>query len=445
MSIVLEQAQQAAHQENWALLNQCLQQLLQAERLAQVAAADAAQLQATTSDADTAEVLALALHVLEMGDFQARWDVAKMFPSFGTEAIAPLLNLLQDKEADWELRWFAVRILGEFNHPDSIAALVNVLQAAESEDLSTMAAESLAGLGSAAIDVLTPLLATSEWRQLAVYALSRIRNTQIIEPLLKVIDDPQAQVRAATIEALSSFHDSRIPPVLVMGLTDRAAAVRREAVIGLGLRADLQQELGLVERLRPCLNDLDLDVCRQTATALGRIGTLEAATALYHLLIASHPPLLLRLHAIRTLGWIDHPTVLEYLQQCFQPDMPVEVWETAIVALSQVEVEPLRSAAATILLDLLSSELETAQHPQIQQMVALGLAQLGDMRALEALIALLAKDDMGLKLHAIAALKKLHPEQAHSRLQQLSQQADLEPQLRQGIILALQEWSGELA
>ncbi|MCY7322588.1 MAG: hypothetical protein LH660_12515, partial [Phormidesmis sp. CAN_BIN36] len=97
----LQQAQTAADQQDWALFNHCLQQLLGSE----------------LSDPATVPLpllLNLALQSLESGDFQDRWDIAKLFPSFGDAAIAPLLGLLQDQDADPEAQWFAIRILGSF-------------------------------------------------------------------------------------------------------------------------------------------------------------------------------------------------------------------------------------------------------------------------------------------------------------------------------------------
>jgi HEAT repeat protein len=141
MSNVLEQATAAAQQGNWSLLNQHLQHLPLGKN-----ATDAATESAPLNDTDLEQVLNLALDVLEAGDFQERWDVAKLFPKLGAIAIAPLIEILQDDEAELELRWFAGRILGGFNHPTVITTLVDLLKTAEDEELSTMAAAALASL-----------------------------------------------------------------------------------------------------------------------------------------------------------------------------------------------------------------------------------------------------------------------------------------------------------
>src|SRR3712207_8445144 len=57
-----------------------------------------------SNDTDLEQVLNLALDVLDAGDFQERWEVAKVFPKLGAIAIAPLLEILEDEDADLELR-----------------------------------------------------------------------------------------------------------------------------------------------------------------------------------------------------------------------------------------------------------------------------------------------------------------------------------------------------
>jgi HEAT repeat protein len=153
-----------------------------------------------------------------------------------------------------------------------------------------MAATALSSLGDSAIEALASLLSEPDSRLLATTALSQIRRPEIITPLLGVVDDPQVAVRSMAIEALSSFHDSRIPPVLLKALKDHAAVVRKEAVIGLGLRSDLREELDLLNQLKPLLYDFNPDVCQQAAIALGRMGTDEAADALFKVLQSPATP-----------------------------------------------------------------------------------------------------------------------------------------------------------
>lgn len=442
--LVLEQATVAAGQANWSLLNQYLQQLLLQENQ-------------TTESGDSepnagSKLLNWALEVLEAGDFQERWDVAKIFPSLGSEAIAPLIAILEDEEADSELRWFAGRILGEFDSPEVIVALVFVLKTSESEELSAMAALVLAHLGHSAIEALKQLLVEEESRLLAVRSLAQIRRAETIEPLLGVIGDPRSPVRSAAIEALSNFHDDRVTSVLVEALKDNAAAVRREAVIGLGLRSELLGELDLVKLLRDRLWDLNLEVCQQAAIALGRLGTESAAAALFELLKSSATPVPLQIELVRALGWIETSDAVEYLRQAlviqtqFISSSPVaspEIGEEIITVLGRLSQPAVTPVAAEILIDVLKSEHPLIHNPIVKRAIALGLGKLENLRAIEELIQMLADADAGVRLHAIAALKQLAPEAARQQLELLANNERLTPALKQGVAIALQEWPVE--
>jgi HEAT repeat protein len=432
MSNVLEQATVAAQQGNWSLLNQHLQHLPLGKN-----ATDAATESAPLNDTDLEQILNLALDVLEAGDFQERWDVAKLFPKLGAIAIAPLIEILQDDEADLELRWFAGRILGGFNHPTVITTLVDLLKTAEDEELSTMAAAALASLGDSAVEALTGLLADPESRLLATTSLSQIRRSEIIAPLLSVVNDPQVSVRSTAIEALSSFHDPRVPPVLLNALDDPAATVRKEAVIGLSLRSDLGEELDLLNRLKPLLYDFNREVCQQAAIALGRLGTDEAADALFEVIKSPATPVPLTYDFIRALGWVGTVKSLDYLQQALA-HVSVECVVEIVRVLGRLEKPALKTKAAQILIDFLNSEHPARQVATVKQAVAQAWGELGEVGAIDALIGLLANPVDSVRLHAIAALKNFPS--VHQQLIAIAADENLTPSLKEGIAIALAEW-----
>ncbi|MBD2122555.1 HEAT repeat domain-containing protein [Trichocoleus sp. FACHB-262] len=442
---VLEKAQAAAQQADWPLLNQYLQQFSAAVKTTPEAGGD------EQTVVGLKQVLDLAIAALATGDFQSRWDLAKVFPTLAAAVgqigqsvdglIAPLIEIVQDDAADVELRWFAIRILGQFNHPAVIKILVQLLQTEdiEAEELSEIAATTLASFGPDAIAALTELLADEQSRGLAVQALAQIRSRETIAPLCSVVDDPQVEVRSTAIEALSSFHDPQIAPILANALNDVAATVRREAVAGLALRADLAPDLDVVALLRDRLWDFNLAVCQQAATSLGRLGTPAAAAALWQVLQSAATPAVLQLEAVRALGWMQHSEALNYLHQALQLES-LEVYQAVLTALGRVEAPELKPQAAEILLAALASQHPVVQQPHTQQAIALGLGQLGELAAVEPLIQLLATPDIGVQLHAIAALKQLAPEITHQKLQTLAADPAASPELKQGVAIALQEW-----
>lgn len=430
---LLEQAQTAYSSGNWALLIQCLQQLIPSEKTAKPSQ------HTPQTDAERSRLLDLAIDVLVAGDFHQRWDIAKIIPRLGTLAVDQLIEILEDEDED-ELRWFAGRILGEFNHPAVIATLVELLKTTDSEELSTMAAAALGQIGSPAVAALTELLAQENTRLLAVRSLSQIRRSETIAPLLSVVEDPQVVVRAAAIEALSSFHDPRIEPVLLNALDDLAAPVRREAVSALGFRSDLQAELDLVNRLIPRLYDFNLEVCNTAAFSLGRLGTDTAAAGLFQVLESSNTPVSLQIEVIRALGWVETEISLEYLYQALNQLSSVTAWQEIVTVLGRVEQSNLKTKVAQMLIQMLELGHPATQDESVKSAIALSLSQLQEIQALDCLIGLLADPDAGVRLHAIAALKKLAPTTAYQQLQQMAADETLTPDLKQGVAIALQEW-----
>lgn len=429
MSNILEEAQVAADRQNWPGLVQCLQQLSVKESQPQ----ETGYLELTVS---------LAIQVLEWGDFQDRWDIAKILPNLGTGAIAPLISILEDEDADTEQRWFAARILGKFDRPDAIEALAKLVKNSD-EDLSQIAAETLGSLGPTAVASLSNLLLEENQRLFATAALAQIRRSETIAPLLSVVADSQVAVRATAIEALSSFHDARISAVLIAALKDPATAVRKEAARSLGVRSYLNEEFDLVNLLKPLLWDIRLEVCSEAAIAIGRLKTDAAAAVLFELLRSATTPISLQIETVRALSWMETATALAYLHQTLIArfaNIESTVCQEIVTVVGRVEKPELKAAAAEILIDFIESSHPAVQSPQIIKSLALGLGKLGDIRGLDALISMLGDADNSVRLHCTAALKQLGNDEVRQKLESLLKQDNLELGLKEGIAIALQEW-----
>ena len=437
MSNILEQAQVAADRQNWPLLVECLQQ---------VTANDSQPPEQHILD----QAVSLAIQVLEWGDFQDRWEIAKVLPNLGNCAIAPLIAVLEDEDADTEPRWFAARILGKFvkpsypegNRPEVMEALVKLVKNSD-EELSQIAAQTLGNLGPRAIESLATLLLQEDSRQFATAALAQIRHADIIAPLLSVVGDSKVEVRLAAIDALSSFCDSRIPPVLIEALKDPATAVRKEAVRALGARAYLDEKFDLVNLLKPLLWDIRLEVCQSAAIALGRLKTDAAAYSLFELLRSPTTPVELQLETVRALSWMETATALAYLQQTLIAEFNNTnflICQEIVTVLGRWSKPELKATTAEIMIDFLASNHPGVESVKIKQSIALGLGQLGDIRALDVLIKLLADPDNSVRLHSLSALKQLDGGEGRQKLESLVKQDNLEQGLKEGIAIALQEW-----
>ncbi|MBD2499720.1 HEAT repeat domain-containing protein [Anabaena azotica] len=387
---LLAQAKAANHAGDWSSLINYLQQLILVCK----------------DEADRECLLELALSALEMGDFQQRWDIAKVLISLGNITINPLIEILQDEDAEDELRWFAARILGEFPHPDVINPLVGFLQTNQDEELKAIAASSLGQMGTVAIPQLTELLKDEQTRLLAVRSLAYIRSKETITPLLTVVQDSQVAVRTAALEALSSFHDERVAPVLLQALDDLAAPVRRAAIVGLSYRLELCTELDLIAKIKPHLYDFNIEVCCATAVALARMGD-DAAQHLFTVLVSPHTPITLQLEIIRALSWLESLIGLEYLQQALNQLTSATLWQEIITLLGRVQKPELKTAAAEIILQMVQAGHPATKINSIKSAIALALGQLSYSQATELLNQMQQDPDEFVRLHAIAALNKL--------------------------------------
>ncbi|WP_407889577.1 HEAT repeat domain-containing protein [Scytonema sp. NUACC26] len=405
------QAEEAYEAADWSLLIQSLQQLTLIENS-----------EYPGEEKNQEYLLELALSALEGGDFQQRWEIAKVFSRLGKIAIPKLIAILQDEDAEEELRWYAARILGDLKSRDAIAPLMELLKNHENEEIKEVAATALGQIGTISIATLTELLVkedigenssyhnpilTEETRLLAMKALACIRHKEIIPSLLSVVQDPQVTIRVVAIEALSSFHDPRVPPVLLNALDDVAASVRKEAVLGLGFRRDLCSELDLVAKLQPRLYDFNLDVCCATASALSKMGGDSAAQPLFQVLISPHTPIRLQLEAIRALSWVGTLSGIKCLQQAFYHLEVPTLWQEIVTVLGRVSHSALKDKATEILLEIVRENHPAVEISSIRSAIALSLGQLGNKQAISTLTQMQADRDAQVRLHAIAALKNL--------------------------------------
>jgi HEAT repeat protein len=356
-------------------------------------------------------LLELALLVFEHGDFNSRWEVAKVFKHLGSTASSKLIEILSDETLEDELRWYAVRILGELKDELAIPTLIDLMKSCENEELRSMASIALGQLGTKAILSLSSLLASEDTRLLATQALCYIRNKETILPLLSVASDSLVDIRATAIEALSSFHDPRIISVLLRSLSDKSAQVRRTAVIGLGYRRDLHNsQLDLVALLQPLLYDEDLGVACAAVVSLSRMNDDAAAYNLYQLLVSQKVSFQLQSEIVRALTWVGTISGLEYLQLAFNAVNSQALCEEIVTVLGRVQQSDLIHKAADILLEILYQNHPACSFSNVKSAIALSLGQLGRVDAVGQLNTLLHDTDIQVRLHAFAALKNLAPE-----------------------------------
>jgi HEAT repeat protein len=393
----------AANSQNWSLAIQHLQQLPIATQKTTLKSLNEAELKTANK---------IGFQILLAGDFQQRWQIAHILPKSieasnnSQEYISQLIAAIDDKQIDLEVLWFIARIIGEFDKPETILALVKLLERSEDEDIATVASQALAKIGTNAIDSLSKLLDQEHSRLLATRALAVIRKPQIIEPLLKIAKDVNPEVRLSAIEALSSFHDDRIDAVLIDALADTAAVVRKEATIALGMRAESSDKLNSIELIKPLLYDLNSDVCRQAAIALGRIGNETAIEVLFSLLKSSLTPVWLQIDTVRALAWSESDRALDCLQEVLMQTNET-VSQEIVIVLGRQNLPNLKNKATQILIDYLHSEVAIASHTEVKKAISVAIGELGGSLGISSLNELAKDPEATVRLHAIAALKKL--------------------------------------
>jgi HEAT repeat protein len=372
------------------------------------------------SDQDAEQLFFYLLHVLQNGDFQSRWEVAKRFPglcqselyrgsAMNSQFMAELLGLLHEDDEDWELGWFVTRILGELHHPEAIASLLHLAYTSPHDEIVQTAVMALANHGGAAIAPLSELLQHPQTRLVAAQSLAQIPHPSIVDVMLHMASDPDPSMRAAAIATLSHTQDQRGLPVLIQALHDADASIRCTALGGLGFWADPSDGVSLAARVEPLLWDINLTVRQQAILTLGRLGSSEAIRYLISALHSADMPNTLRPHLVRTLAWSENVDAMEAL--CLELHRQLQLEETPdlareiVAVLGRIETPWLKPAITEQLLAIAQTTPSIERQPVLKQAIAFSLGQLGQREALDFLQSLAADQHEGVKFHAIAALQ----------------------------------------
>lgn len=140
-------------------------------------------------------------------------------------------------------------------------------------------------------------------------------------------------------------------------------------------------------------------------------------------IVTANTPTSLQIEIVRALAWIGTPPAFNGLTSLLNNPtrQAAQVDQEIVIALGRWTDPSLKSAAAQALTRSLTP---FAQAPLIQA-IALALGQLQQPSTVEPLIQLLASQDAGVRLHAIAALKQIAPQQTHQQLAALQASQDI--------------------
>ncbi len=366
-----------------------------------------------------------AIAQITTGDFHHKWDSVrnfrKQFAHWDDRPIPFLIEHL-NRSTDPENQWFLIRTLSHYDHPIVIETLASFLVATPVEDLQIEVTKALTQLGNSAIASLTQLIQhpTTEKRILAARTLAKIRTGKVIEPLLSVANDSNSRLRLIATEALGSFHDSRITAVLIQALKDESN-IAIEAVRALGRRSDLLATTDLVASLQQCLLEADETVAKESAIALGRLGT-EPCTVVLGQFLTLPAPTHVKIAAVRALSWLNTSSAILHLATAFESPVPLvmpAVKQEIARALGQTRTPALKPLAAKPLVAWVervnantadTDTLNVENTFTLKQAVVSALSRIGSNETVSSLKPLLNDADARIRMHVVSALEKISPE-----------------------------------
>lgn len=131
-------------------------------------------------------------------------DLLSAIENMGEPVVEPLIEALADKEKT--VRKYSAIMLGNLKDARAVEELGMTLYDLHDE-VSLIAAESLAQIGEASIPVLTEALTHPEMgvREHAVFGLGKIQSERVIPFLVEMLKDPVREVQKQAILALGNF------------------------------------------------------------------------------------------------------------------------------------------------------------------------------------------------------------------------------------------------
>lgn len=258
-------------------------------------------------------------------------------------------------------------------------------------------------------------------RWASVAALGKLGDCRIIDHLIKAVNDPEWIVRnqAATelkekIREIIELKDSRHARILV-----RLLALENKEIVNLVIEGFIEQGEKSVDLLLDALKGSSIPIRRNAATALGQMKSRRAVLPLIELLHDAEWRV--RQYAVEALGEIGEKRAVEPLVQCLRDNVE-KVQQQAMRSLGEFGKLSTRS-----LLNALAYE----KNKYTLRAILLTLGQIGDIKAVPALIGCLSNSYFVVRRATIRALKRFGPQIMDTLVSTLSyNRSDIRPLLR---------------
>jgi HEAT repeat protein len=225
-----------------------------------------------------------------------------------------------------------------------------------------------------------------EVRREAIHALGAICDARAVEPLIKVLMDPDDTMRLAALNAMGNIRGERALEALIAQLADPNVVVRSQVV---GILEELADQRAVEPLSVALLRDSSQYIREAAALALGHIGDTSAVESLITALKDSNRMVIeAAAGALDRLGW--------------QPDhgekgatywIAKQEWNTCI-EIGVPAVEP-----------LITTLKDPDSHVRREAVTALG--RIGDTGAVEPLIEMLKDPEENVRIDAAYALGRI--------------------------------------
>jgi len=200
------------------------------------------------------------------------------------------IDLLNDSE--WTVRREAVITLGEMGDERCVEPLVRCLRDGDWQ-VRDAAVESIAMIGSPAVDLLLRYIRDYDARKSVIKVLGKINDERVLDPLISMLHNDEFKDDATW--ALAELGQPAVGRLLEC-LKNQDEVIRKQAILALGEIKDSSSVDLLIERLQ----DPDWFIRLSSAAALEKIGDPRGREAIKPLI--KDPDLVVRLRIERMLA-----------------------------------------------------------------------------------------------------------------------------------------------
>jgi HEAT repeat protein len=205
------------------------------------------------------------VQLLKDDDLGVRMAAGNALAKIGKSAVPSLIMALTDSRND--VKKIAAETLGKIKDIESIGPLIQLLKDDDS-GIRLTAERSLQELGKPAVPFLIEALENdnNNIRNGAATVLGRLKDTEAIDHLCRLLKSKHRSDRISSIEALEKIASSTSTKPIIETLKDKDRDVRRKSVRALGVIGDARALMFLVDIMKK-----DKDFRQYACEAIGEI------------------------------------------------------------------------------------------------------------------------------------------------------------------------------